>query len=499
VPLTPVMRAVAELAGEAGRIRGFCQAVAVVVPAGLELAPLTQAMAAVMSHHDVLRARLEIPAGGPWRLRIPAAGSAGGGEPVRRVDASGLDGPALQEMITGCARDAAARLDPVAGVMVQAVWCDTGPSRPGRLVIAVHHLVVDAVSWQIILPGLAAACDAAAAGHPPQLEPAGTSFRAWARLLAAQAGQAGRVAELGAWQQLLHRDGASLGTRPLDAGRDTSASMRRVSATVPAPVTAALLTGVPAAFHTGVDDVLLAGLAAAVARWQARRGRETAVLVDLEGHGREPLATGMDLSRTAGWFARVCPVRLDAGRAGLAEIAAGGPAAGQLIKRVKEQVRVIPGDGLGYGLLRYLNPVTGPVLAALPAPRIGFNYLGRQVTPGSGTAAGPGYWQPVPVPVPGSALPAAHVIEAISVTRDGPAGPELTLTLAWPAGQLTERDAGDLAAGWREMVTGLAAHAAQPAAGGHTPSDFPLAGISQDDIDELEGGFMDDLHERGTR
>jgi hypothetical protein len=154
-----------------------------------------------MSHHDVLRARLEIPAGGPWRLRIPAAGSAGGGEPVRRVDASGLDGPALQEMITGCARDAAARLDPVAGVMVQAVWCDTGPSRPGRLVIAVHHLVVDAVSWQIILPGLAAACAAgagrdlvpglgAAAGRPGRAGRAGRR----ARGLAAAAAPGRRVA-----------------------------------------------------------------------------------------------------------------------------------------------------------------------------------------------------------------------------------------------------------------------------------------------------------------
>jgi nonribosomal peptide synthetase CepB len=474
-----------------------------VVPAGAGLGLVVAAVAAVLDCHDVLRARLETPAGGPWRLRVGPAGSVDAAGVVRRADARGLDGPALDEAVAGHARDAAGRLDPAAGVMVQAVWCDAGPALPGRLVITVHHLVVDSVSWRIIMPDLAAAYEAVAAGRRPVLDPAVTSFRRWARVLAAAAGEAGRAAELGAWEQMLGQGSARLGARPLDAGRDTSASMRRVSVTAPVPVGAALLTAVPAAFHAGVDDVLLAGLAAAVAQWQGRRGRrDTAVLVDLEGHGRVPLEPGTDLSRTVGWFTSVCPVWLDAGRAGLAEIAAGGPAAGQLIKRVKEQIRAIPGDGLGHGLLRYLNPATGPVLAGLPVPQIGFNYLGRHTAAGGSArdgAGGPDYWQPVPVGSGGSGLPAAHVIEAISVARDRPGGPELTLTLAWPAGLLSEQEAGELAAGWLQMITGLAGHAARPAAGGHTPSDFPLAGISQDDIEELESEFMDDVSERGAR
>jgi nonribosomal peptide synthetase CepB len=501
------MRAVAELAGDPGRIRGFSQSVVAVVPAGAELGLLVQAVAAVIDRHDALRARLETAAHGRWQLRVGPAGSVDAAGLVRRADARGLDGRALDEAVGGHARDAAGRLDPTAGVMVQAVWCDAGPGRPGRLVLTVHHLVVDGVSWRVILPDLATAYEAVAAGRRAVLEPAGTSFRRWARMLAGQAGEAGRAAELGAWERMLGQRSARLGDRPLDAGQDTSASMRRVSVTVPVPVGAALLSTVPAAFHAGVDDVLLAGLAAAVAQWQGRRGRrDTAVLVDLEGHGRVPLAAGMDLSRTVGWFTSVCPVWLDAGRAGLAEIAAGGPAAGQLIKRVKEQIRAIPGDGLGHGLLRHLNPATAPVLAALEAPQIGFNYLGRYTAGGgagngSGNGGGgAGYWQPVPVGVAGgSALPAAHVIEAISVARDRPGGPEFTLTVAWPAGLLSERDAGKLAAGWLEMITGLAGHAAQPAAGGHTPSDFPLAEISQDDIEDLEDEFADDVSERRAR
>nr|BFE81284.1 hypothetical protein GCM10020093_038850 [Planobispora longispora] len=130
-------------------------------------------------------------------------------------------------------------------------------------------------------------------------------------------------------------------------------------------VTGPLLSRVPAAFHGRADDVLLAGLAAAVARWGGRRD----VLVDLEGHGRqEDLFPGADLSRSVGWFTSMHPARIDAGELEWADLAGGGPAAGHAVKRVKEQLRALPGP-LGYGLLRYLNPDTAPALAALPSRR----------------------------------------------------------------------------------------------------------------------------------
>jgi len=401
---------------------------------------------------------------------------------------------------------------------VQAVWFDAGPREPGRLLMAAHHLVVDGVSWRVILPDLAAACAAVAAGTEPVLEPAGTSFRRWAQLLAGQASDPGRVAELGIWAQMLERGGPPLGSRPLEARHDTTARVRTVTFTLPAQVTGALLTSVPAAFHAGVNDVLLAGLAAAVAQYRSRRGeRDTAVLVDVEGHGREPLAAGMDLSRTVGWFTSVVPVRLDTGRVDFTEIASGGPAAGRVLKRVKEQMRAIPGDGLGYGLLRYLNPQTAPVLAALPARQIGFNYLGRFTAPpdaasphttrpdtGGRPGSRPVHWQPAPFG--GHAdpeLPAVYVVEAISAVRDLASGPELTISLAWSSGILTETAARELAAGWRDMLTGLAAHTAQPGTGGHTPSDFPLLALAQAQIEDLEAEFtdgaMDDMSERGAR
>lgn len=148
---------------------------------------------------------------------------------------------------------------------------------------------------------------------------------------------------------------------------------------IPADVTDALLTAVPAAYHAGVNDGLLAGLAVAVARWRGRRGvEEPSTLVRLEGHGREEaLAPGADVSRTVGWFTSMFPVRLDTGDVDLDDVAAGEDAAGAVLKSVKEQLAAVPDKGAGFGLLRWSNPRSAPMLAAYADPQIGFNYLGR--------------------------------------------------------------------------------------------------------------------------
>ncbi|MZE75469.1 hypothetical protein GTY57_00015, partial [Streptomyces sp. SID5475] len=146
------------------------------------------------------------------------------------------------------------------------------------------------------------------------------------------------------------------------------------------------------------------------------------------------------------------------------------------------------------GLLRHLNPGTGPVLAALPRPQVGFNYLGRFAGAGTGGTAA---WQPAgDVALGGSVdpdMPVLHAVEAGAVVRDTPDGPELTLTLSRPAALLDDASADRLGRLWLDMLAGLAAHTADPAAGGHTASDFPLLDLAQDEVDELEAGFADDL------
>jgi nonribosomal peptide synthetase CepB len=403
---------------------------------------------------------------------------------------------ALAETISVKGDEAASRLDPRAGVTLQAVWFDFGEGLAGRLLIAVHHLVADGMSWRILVPDLAVAYAAVADGETPALEASGMSFRRWALLLAAQATEAERAKELAIWTNILQDGDPPLGKRRLDPQRDTTATLQQTSLTVPVDLTVQLLTSVPAAFHAGIDDVLLAAFTAAVSDWRRRHSGKssTGILIDIEHHGRISLTVGMDLSRTVGWFTSRHPVRLDVREADLGEVRAGGPAAGQVVKLIKEQLRIVPADGLGYGLLRYLNPDTAPALATLPVPQIGFNYLGR-FADASGShemlnGDGPGDWQPADdMALTGNvdtAMPAAHVLEAGGLVWERSGGPEMNLSLAWPAEVIDQSAARELVEGWLAMLQGLAAHVAEPGAGGHTPSDFPLAPVTQSEIEEFE-------------
>ncbi|MFK4071529.1 amino acid adenylation domain-containing protein [Streptomyces sp. NPDC029674] len=486
VPLTPVMRELIDRVG-VDALGGVVQSAVIEAPAGLRTETLADAVRAVVDHHDALRARLKTEP--EHHLVVSGPGTVPAGSFVRRVDATGTAPEELPRTIAEETRAAVERLDPRAGVMLQAVWLDLGPDTAGRLVLVVDHLVMDAVSWRILLPDLEQACAATAAGRAPGLEPVPTSFRHWARALAAQATGAGRTAELDAWTQLLQGPDPQLTAVPMNPAVDLADTVRQVSVTVPAAVTSALLTGVPEAFHAGVDDVLLTGLAAAVAEWCDGGTPDGGFLVDVEGHGREALTGAMDLSRTVGWFTGTHPVRIDVGTADaedLEDIRDGGPVAGDAVKRVKEQLRAVPGDGLGHGLLRRLNPDTAARLAALPEARIGFTYLGRI----PGTAPDDSGEAPAGDPA-GGRFPVAHPLEVTGVVHDTAGGPRLTLSLAWPERLLDETAARTLLDAWAAMLTGLATHVDEPTAGGHTPSDFPLVALGQAQVEKLETAAPD--------
>ena len=429
VPLTPVMRWFDERGTLSGR---YAQSVVVPVPAGLNGARLTAGLQAVLDRHGMLRARL---VDGPC-LEVREAGAVAAGGCVGRVDAAGLDAGALRRTLAEQGRAALDRLDPYAGEMVRAVWLDPGPGKPGHLLLVVHHLVVDGVSWRIIVPDLTAAWQAIAEGRAPELGTVLTSFGRWARLLAERARD---EEELPLWTRVLDGPDPLLGRRLPDPRRDTVATLGRTSVTVPPERTAPLLA---AAYGAGVHEVLLAGLTIAVARWRRARGvRHTALLVDVEGHGREPLTDDVDLSRTVGWFTAVHPVRLDPGEA---------RDAGQVLKRVKEQLRALPRGGLGHGLLRHLNPRTAAELAAYAAPQIAFNYLGRfDTADAAGTVDLSGAWD--------DALPPTHTLEVTALVHADGGRPCLQLSLAWVPGALDEPDVADLADEWVAALDGIGA------------------------------------------
>ncbi|KMS75296.1 hypothetical protein ACM01_09890 [Streptomyces viridochromogenes] len=477
LPLTPVMRWLLERGGPIDRLS---QSVLLTVPAGAELPRLTEALQALIDHHDMLRSRLtasgELDVGPAGRLRAAELLDRRDVRDARDGAGGDLDSAVREEF-----ERAVGLLDPAAGAMARAVWFDPGPERAGRLLLVVHHLAVDGVSWRILVPDLEAAWSAVSAGRVPKLPPVGTSFRRWSALLGEEARRPARVAEAALWRRMLAAPRTALGTRPLDPARDTAATTRSLRRTLPPEATAPLLTTVPSAFGTGTQDVLLTGLALAVAD---RQGAPH-VLVDIEGHGREELAPGLDLSRTVGWFTSLYPVHLDLDGIDLPDALTAGPAAETAARRIGERLRELPDHGAGFGLLRHLNPETAPGLAEHPAPEIGFNYLGRFTAPDN---TGEWTFAPESSALGGGVDPglgAAHALDLNAVVQDSDDGPRLVADWSWADGVLTEAEVRDLADAWFVALAALAERAASGARA-VPPTDDEL---SLDELDELAAGL----------
>ena len=486
LPPTPIMHWLLERGGPIDR---FCQAMLLQVPAGLQRDHLVAALQSLLDHHDALRLRLGPASGAPGSLEVLPAGAVVAGDCLRRIDVCGLDEAGLRACIAEAAPAAECRLNPAAGVMVAAVWFDAGAQASGRLLLTIHHLAVDGVSWRILVPELAAAWEATARGGMPAPAPRGTSFRGWAQRLASHARAGGCVEELAFWRGMLDAPSLSLVDGALDPVRDINGTAGRLTLTLPAALTGALLTRVPAAFHGGINDVLLTGLVVAIADWCRRRGRgsSSAVLLDLEGHGREEVFEDIDLSGTVGWFTSLFPVRLDPGALDVEEAMAGGGALGRALKTIKEQLRALPDNGLGYGVLRYLNPQTAAQLAGFAGPQIGFNYLGRFAASAAADWGGAG--EAVRLGAGDPAMPLGHCIEVNALTLDEREGTRFTATWSWAPALVAEAEVRDLAQCWFAALEALVRHAAAPGAGGRTPCDLPLVSLSQAEIEGLESTY----------
>ncbi|MEU3606816.1 amino acid adenylation domain-containing protein [Streptomyces sp. NPDC035033] len=491
VPPTPIM---CWLQDRGGPVDRFSQSLLLRAPRRPDRERLTAAVGALLERHDALRARLtREPGTDRWALDVRPAGEADPAALVRvvRLPAAGTDDTAepadgaLRAAVEREAEAATGRLSPRDGRMAQFVWLDAGPGREGRLLMVIHHLAVDGVSWRILVPDLLAALDDGTA--PP---PVGTSLRTWSRALHARARHSGTVGELAWWTRTLREPDPPLTARPLDPARDVTGTAAHFTATLPPDVTEPLLTGVPAAFRAGVQDVLLTALSLALGHFRRERGlgEGGAVLVDVEGHGRDD--DGADLSRTVGWFTTLYPVRLDPGAHAWEDVTAGAGGTGAALKRVKEQMRAVPAHGRGYGLLRHLNPGTAAELAAAAVPQIGFNYLGRFPAPGTPLVREHPEWRVAgEIGLVGGAdagLPLAHGLEVDAAVRDHPDGPRLTAAWRWAPGMWPEADARAVAEYWFQALRGLARHGTEQGGGGLTPSDFPLVGLAQHDVEQLE-------------
>ena len=311
----------------------------------LDADALAQALAALVQAHDALRLRFAADG---------AAHYAGTAEaPLWQREAADA-----QALLAHC--EAAQRsLDLSHGPLLRALSV-TMADGSQRLLLVIHHLVVDGVSWRILLDDLQQAYRQAAAGQRVALAPRTSALGAWTERLRTYAEQAPLQAERAFW--LRQSQDATL---PCDRpqGGNTQVLARRLTTRLDSDVTRCLLQDAPAAYRTQINDLLLSALARVLCRWSGA----SSALVQLEGHGREALFDDLDLSRSVGWFTSAYPVRLTPS----AEL-------GASIKAIKEQLRAVPHKGIGYGVLRYLgDSVSQALLAQMPAPQVTFNYLGQ--------------------------------------------------------------------------------------------------------------------------
>ncbi|MFE2960514.1 amino acid adenylation domain-containing protein [Nocardia tengchongensis] len=465
VPLTPIVHAMLDQGETWPR---FAQAVLIPLPHDIDRSRLPGAVQAVLDRHDLLRSSLtHEPSddGRPWVWRVSEPGAVEAGALIDLVTAA-PDSDGEDEL-----QRAADLLDPSAGVVARFVFIDRGEALP-LLWVVLHHLVTDGVSWRILLPDLATAW----AGGT--LAPVGTSFRRWAHGQIEQT--PARAGEIPGWREILTAPDPYLGTRALDPALDTVASMGQVRTVIDPDTASAAQEFIPARFHCGLDDALLTALALASARFRDIRR----TLLTVEGHGREEaVLPGADISRTIGWFTSVFPVALDLGDLDLDDAFHGGPAAGAALKAVKEQLRVIPDKGVGFGMLRYLDAATAAEFEDAPAPQLSFNYLGRT---GAGVEHPGGAETPwVPVRFAATQDDAAPLAAVIDINAFHTAA-GLEVTWAYAARLLSGEQVSDLARLWGLAVTALVAHARRAGAGGHTPSDFPLVAVDQEQIDDWE-------------
>ncbi|HSL83317.1 MAG TPA: condensation domain-containing protein, partial [Thermoanaerobaculia bacterium] len=366
VPPTPVQRWFFEL--DLPDPSHWNQAVLLEVEPRIGAATLARAVARLLEHHDALRLRFA-PSGAGWTAQVAPPG---GPAPVVVLDHEELP-PDRRATAVEEASDALQRsLDLTLGPLFRAALFDLGQEEPRRLLLVAHHLVVDGVSWGILLGDLATLAQEIEGGARPRLPPRTTSFQAWAERLAERVTGPGRAESLERetepWLSRLEGAEPALPAElPAAAGPDDEGSRRSVAVTLGREETETLLRRVPRALDCQPDELLLAAVAEAV------RGRtgERSVLIELEGHGREPLAPDDDLSRTVGWFAARFPVRIDL-----------PPAEDDLpgaVRSVQEALRAVPQGGVGFGLLRYVAdaPEVRARAGRLPRPRLAFNYLGR--------------------------------------------------------------------------------------------------------------------------
>ncbi|WP_110186188.1 non-ribosomal peptide synthase/polyketide synthase [Pokkaliibacter plantistimulans] len=418
-----------------------------------DAALLEQALQQLLRHHDALRMVYQQDEQGRWQQHYAPFSA----QPVlQRVAIKGNEAEVRQQIEQRCG-EAQQSLDLQQGPLLRAVLFEV-EQQPCRLLLVIHHLVVDGVSWRVLLEDLQQAYQAQAQARPQPLPDKTCSVQQWAMALHDYAHSAVLARELPYWQQVQAVSAAI----PLDnpQGQRTEAQRLSLSFTLDQADTRTLLKEAGAAYRTRINDLLLAALAQVLCDWSG----QPQLRIELEGHGREtpPGLPSLDLSRTVGWFTSLYPLVLQGGERG------------QRIKQTKEQLRAIPHNGIGYGLLTRVSQ-------QLPAARaeVVFNYLGQfDNSFGEGSP-----WQ-IATEASGAVVAAdSPLLHALTINAQVYQG-ELRCSWSFSSDCHTPAAIEAVMQAYRTELLAVLEHCRQPHRG-LTPSDVPLAGLSQTQLDQL--------------
>ncbi|MGE1175485.1 non-ribosomal peptide synthetase [Pseudomonas sp. BW7P1] len=466
LPLLPIQQVFFE--DEIPQRQHWNQAVLLRSHQTLNAEALLQALNALVAHHDGLRSRFVENAEG-WRAEVAPVAH----DPELLWTADSLPDADVQALYAKAQQS----LNLQDGPLLRAVLATVADGSQ-RLLLAVHHLVVDGVSWRILLEDLQLAYQQAAQGSVIKLPPKTSAYKAWGERLQAWAATEAVRAELGFWQRQL--DGAAL-ELPCDNPQGSRQSRHALvlHSRLDKAFTRQLLQQAPAAYRTQVNDLLLTALARVISRWTGHAD----TLIQLEGHGREDLFDDVDLTRTVGWFTSLFPVRLTPADSFAAAI-----------KQIKEQLRAIPNKGIGFGVLRHLgDAATQASLQALAMPRITFNYLGQ--FDGSFDAEDGALFSPAGESAGLEQSPDAPLDNWLGVEGQVYDG-ELDLRWTFSREQFNEATIARLAEDYQRELQALIRHCCEADSMGVTPSDFPLAHIDQSQLDAIPvpAAHIEDLY-----
>nr|BBH87140.1 non-ribosomal peptide synthetase [Thermosporothrix sp. COM3] len=457
LPLLPIMQWF--LDQQPANPHHFNQSILLQLQTELSSQHISLALTQLVQRHDAFQLFLS---GNLLRRREPSTEAS-----LQQVALDALSPDEQQTTIEQVAEQAHASLSLEHGPLLRAVLFTRG-QQPSLLLLVIHHLAVDGVSWRVILSELQTILHALLAGKQPQLPPPGPSFWQWGHALLRYVHTHADALR----QQLpfwLAQHPPTAPAFPLDQpqGQNLKAQSQVITVTLSAEETRALLQQVPHAYQTRVQDVLLSALLLAFSEWT----EHPSLLLHLEGHGRVDLLPDIDLSQTVGWFTALYPLllQLPAHR---------DPAS--VLKSVKEQLRRLPEQGIGYGLLRYLHPdeQVRRSFDLLTEPQLIFNYLGQ--FDGEGVSLFT-FAPQAPGAEHSPENRRSHLISIDGMVANG------CLSLQWEYSSSLHAPTTiqQLATSFLSHLHSLIQHCLLPQAHGFTPSDFPLASLSQAQLDSL--------------